>query len=308
MKGTSMYRLTAWVFIFIFFFGAVHTNVIADDQLIRYPLGSSLADFRYAYPVRVLELALDHTVEEYGPARVVNADLAMNTSRTLIELERGKRLDVISSGASRSLEKRFLSVPVGIRKGILGIRLFLIDQNHKARFSSLKTLSELKKMRAGQGFDWLDTRILEKNGFNVVKGTDYGGLFAMLMAGRFDYFPRGVYEAFIEVKQHAQNQSGLIVEPQRALYYPYPDYFWVNQDNPRLAERLRLGMERAVADGSLDKLFESEYGDILRRAQLDKRHTFVIPNMEINNIPNEGNPNYWFFDQMKQEGKLNLIQ
>jgi hypothetical protein len=41
---------------------------IPAERLIRYPAGSAEGDFRYAYPVRVLQLALDRTAREYGPA------------------------------------------------------------------------------------------------------------------------------------------------------------------------------------------------------------------------------------------------
>jgi len=103
-------------------------QAIATEQLVRYPLGSSQDDFRYAYPVRVLQLALDNTAEEYGAVRAVNTTIAMKTSRIISELKKGRFLDVITSGANRDLEKDLLSVPICIRKGILGIRLFLIDK------------------------------------------------------------------------------------------------------------------------------------------------------------------------------------
>lgn len=278
------------------------------EQLIRYPMGSSVGDFRYSYPALVLQLTLDKTAHKFGPARVVNAKLSMNTARILIELEKGQLLDVVSSGASRDLEKRFLPVSIGIRKGILGIRLLLINKKHQPMFSAIRNLEELKKIRAGQGFDWIDTQILKNNGFNVVTGTNYKGLFAMLKSSRFDYFPRGVYEAFPEVEQHSLENPDLSVERSLAIYYSYPDFFWVNKNNTALAERLYEGMEKSIADGSLNRLFENEYGKILQKAELHKRRVFIIPNTEIDYIPYEGNPNYWFIEQIMNKRKSNLAQ
>lgn len=281
---------------------------VAAEQTVRYPSGASANDFRYSYPVRVLQLALDKTAPEYGAARVVSVAEPMSTARIILELEKGERLDVITSGASRELEKRFLPVAVCIRKGILGIRLFLIDEKRQPDYSAIKTLDALKKLSMGQGFDWLDTRILRANGFTVVPGSSYEGLFKMLMLNRFDAFPRAVHEPFVEVQRFAPELPGLTVEKSLALYYPDPDYFWVRKNNTLLAERLRKGLEAAIGDGSFNALFESEFGETIRQARLDKRLIISIPNPELGQIPHAGDPEYWLIDQLKKDGKIRLVQ
>ena len=280
----------------------------AAEQIVRYPSGPSANDFRYSYPVRVLQLALDKTAPEYGAARVVSVAEPMSTARTILELEKGERLDVITSGASRELAQRFLPVTFCIRKGILGIRLFLIDEKRQPEFSSIRTLDALKKLTVGQGADWLDTRILGQNGFNVVPGNSYEGLFKMLMLNRFDAFPRGLYEPFVEVQRFAHELPGLTVEKALALYYPDPDYFWVRKNNMVLAERLRKGLDAAIADGSFNALFESEYGEVIRQATLDKRLIIAIPNPELDQIPHAGDSEYWLINQLKKDGKIDLVQ
>lgn len=277
-------------------------NGVLAEQLIRYPLGNDASDFRYAYPVRLLQLLLDKTAQEYGAARAVNVDLSMTTSRLLTELENGELLDIVTSSVTRNMEKRFLSIPIGIRKGILGLRLFLIDRKFQPKFSAIRQLDELKKMRVGQGADWIDTYILKENGFNVVTGSNYKGLFRMLMMGRFDFFPRGLYEPFKELEQHALELPNLAVEKNLALYYHYPDYFWVNKNNTILAERLQKGFEEAIADGSFNDLYELEFGEVIKQANLERRLIFYIPNTEIDKIPNEGDPKYWFIEKMKSDG------
>ena len=281
---------------------------LATEQLVRYPSGASENDFRYSYPVRVLQLALDKTSSEYGPARVVNTAEPMSTGRIIYELEKGEKLDVITSGASRELGNRFLSVPICIRKGILGIRLFLIDENRQSQLSGIRTLETLKKLSFGQGFDWLDTSILRSNGFNVVPGNNYEGLFTMLMLKRFDVFPRGLHEPFVEVQRFGAQLPGLAVEKTLALYYPDPDYFWVRKANTVLAERLRKGMEMAIADGSFNTLFESEFGESIRQAKLDERLFFSLQNPELDKLPNSSDPEYWLIEQLKKAGKVHFAQ
>lgn len=45
---------------------------------------------------------------------------------------------------------------------------------------------------------WSTTRVLTENGFNVVTGLDYEGLFKMLTKGRFITFGRGINETHRE--------------------------------------------------------------------------------------------------------------
>jgi len=214
----------------------------------------------------------------------------------MAELSRGEMLDVASFPAEHGLTQLFVPVPICIRKGILGIRLLLIDGRRQAEFSAIHDLAGLKKLTAGQGRDWVDTRILQGNGFKVETTASYEGLFAMLMSGRFDFFPRGVYEPFMEVQQHAQQMPNLAVEKTLALYYPSPDFFWVRKGNEALAERLRKGLEAAVADGSYEKLFQHEFAETIRTAHLDQRRILRIDNPEYNVMPHAGDARYWLAD------------
>ena len=281
-------------------FGLCRAETTAVQQ-IRYPAGSFTGDFRFSYPIRVLQLALDKTAREYGPAQAVYAATPMNTVRIASELERGLLLDVATFPASRDLDRRFNAVPFDIRKGILGIRLFLIDRKQQARFDRVKSVKDLQRMKAGQGFDWLDTKILERNGYTVTTSSSYEALFGMLMAGRFDYFPRGLYEPFEEQRAHQEELPDLTVENSLALYYPYPDYFHVRKGNTVLATRLQKGLELALQDGSFDALFNAEFGTAIKLAKLNRRTFFVLTNQELSEIKHACDPKYWFINSIRPD-------
>lgn len=52
----------------------------------------------------------------------------------------------------------------------------------------------------------------------------------------------------------------------------------VNRKNTRLANDIREGLEKAIADGSFDKLFWQDYGDRLRKAHLETRTVIELKN------------------------------
>lgn len=140
------------------------------------------------------------------------------------------------------------------------------------RFSScsisVNALEGLKRVRVAHGQEWPDTLILRANGIDVITSPRYESLFKMLVSERFDYFPRSINEIWDELERHA---GTLQVESRVALHYYYDACFMVNKNCARLAEDIREGLERAVADGSFDRLFNEYHGELLRKARLDQR-------------------------------------
>jgi len=88
----------------------------------------------------------------------------------------------------------------------------------------------------------------------------------MLKAGRFDYFPRGLYQIKNELDTYAE--WGFAIVPDLALHYPNAIHFFVAKDNTALAKRIELGLIRAKADGSFEALNESFTQFIWARQQL----------------------------------------
>ena len=103
----------------------------------------------------------------------------------------------------------------------------------------------------------------------------------MLRGGRFDYFPRGVNEAWAELEAHPN--EGLIVESTLMLSYPAPLYFFVRNGNEQQAQRIQTGLEAMIDDGSFDALFESHASlrNFLNQAKLRQRKVFTLHNPEL---------------------------
>ncbi|WP_172201142.1 MULTISPECIES: transporter substrate-binding domain-containing protein [unclassified Niveibacterium] len=265
----------------------------AGETIVRFPRGANPTDFRYTYPVRILQLALDKTAAEDGPARAVQATEPMTNARIQAEIERGGLIDIANYPPGRDLTQRLQAIPICIRKGILGIRIFIIDRKQAPRFAAVRTLDDLKALSAGQLKDWLDTRVLRANGLQVVTSENYEDLFEMLATGKFDYFPRGVHEPYREVEPRALRFPDLMVEETLALNYPLPDYFFVRKGNTALANRVQRGLERAIADGSFEAAFQKEFAESLRRAKVAQRNIIHLDNPDVGPLPNPDDPKRW---------------
>lgn len=254
----------------------------------------SQADKRYDYPETILRKALDATLESDGQYIVAYAPTSMVRNRALTEIITGEQLNVHIAATRNEWEERAIPIRIPILKGLLGYRLFLVHRKDLPKFSGLKDIEDLKKLRAGVGAQWTTTMVLREAGFEVITGTNYEGLFRMLDLNRFDYFPRGVNEIFAEFESRKSLYPDLQIEPTKAMYFPTPSYFFVSPKYPELAERIRKGLQLLILSGVFDKLFEEAYGDAISKANLNKRHIFTFENPLLPAQTPLDQPELWF--------------
>lgn len=244
------------------------------QAVVYYPRPESATDPRVAYPLTLLQLALDKAsaAVELRPSKA-----HMVQGRALSELERGSgTVHIVWSMTSRERESRLLPIRIPIYKGLIGWRIPLVRAQDVGALDGVASASDLRAFQAGQGHDWPDTTILRDNGLAVHGAPDYEGLFQMLQMGRFAYFPRSVIEVWAEAALHAN--KGIVVDPNLVLHYPAAFYYFVNRDQAALAQTLERGLEKAIADGSFDRLFHQHFDDELRSSALERRRVIELKN------------------------------
>lgn len=210
----------------------------------------------YEYRWKLLELALGRTRtgDETIRLRPFPEDVTQNRGVQLLE---SGAIDVIALGTNAEREARMRPVKIDILRGIVGFRIFVIRAADQARIARLGVEELRTKLTFGLNSQWADLPVMRANGFSVETSTSYENLFVMLAAARFDAFPRGLNEAAREVAERKQAYPTLAVERTKALFFPFPIYFWVNKDNKALAERIERGLLLALEDGSFRSLFET---------------------------------------------------
>lgn len=259
------------------------------EVVVHYPRPESEPDVRSVYAQRLLELVLQRAYTTY---RLELHPVRMQQGRAIVRLKNGQGIEVLSTMTSADREQELLPVRIPIDKGLIGWRLLLINKEQAQKFASVGSLKELKMLLAGQGSDWPDVRIMRANGLTVYDGTsNYVSLFSMLERQRIDYFPRSVTEIWSEADQYQQR---LMVEPSIVLRYPSAMYYFVRKGNVQLATDIREGLEKMIADGSFDKLFQEHFGDMIARSNLKQRRILDLSNpLMPDRMPVE-RKNLWF--------------
>lgn len=227
-----------------------------------------------AYAVDVLRIALKHMPTAYA-LKIGTSDITQ--TRAIENLESGQ-MDVMWLASNQTVENRLLPVRFPLLKGLLGHRVFIINADNQPRFSQIRNFNDLSQLKFGQGFGWPDVDILRHNGLRVVTTSKYQNLFPMTDGNRFDAFPRGVLEPWVELATHPSLH--LAVEQQIVLIYTLPFYFFVTRDNEQLAEEIHTALDAALADGSFDQFFFNAgmVKEALARADLRNRKAFRITN------------------------------
>jgi len=278
VHGTSIRRSWAAVLMLLW------TACAGAATVVVYPLTGAGIDSRYDYDWAVLRTALLKTVAHYGAFEMRQSQTTMSAQRVTQELaNQPGRINIFVRATDPDLEQQFLPIRLPVDRGLLSYRVFLVREADLPRFAAVRSIDDLRRFRVGQGKGWIDVDILRAAQFQVVEGSTYDGLFAMLEAKRFDFFSRAADEATREYDERHTSNPTMAVESTLLLHYPLPRYFFVRRDaeGKLLAERITAGMEMMIRDGSLNELFYRYKGGIIERASLKQRRLLTIANPSL---------------------------
>ncbi len=252
----------------------VVTMAEAATWTITYPRPIDDSDARAQYPIALLKLALDKTGVNY---ELRPSDRILLTGKAMRQLRENREVNVVWSMTDSQREKELTPIRIPIAKGLIGLRVFVINQNKKAKFDNVLSLTDMRKLVPIQGEEWPDTKILQANGFNVFTVPEFREAYDMIKQGKGDFFPRSVMEVDAELEAEGR-RNNFYLEPSMALYYPTAMYYFVSGSNKTLANLIETGLNRAIEDGSFDALFESTYAPILESLGVNERKIFTLEN------------------------------
>lgn len=237
-------------------------------------------DKRYEYNIELLKASLEVTKAEFGEYSISPSEFKDISRKRQVDLVENGKIDVTWEPANSELQDKLNSIKIPIFKGLLGYRLFFINENEIDSFLKINTLDELKSKTMCTGLGWGVTKLYEEEGFKLIVSPAYEGLFEMIEKGRADYFSRGVNEIFTEYKTYSPKYPKLHIESHLALYHPLPFYTYTTKSKKGdlIAKRVEIGVKKLIENGEFDKLFNQYYGDLVKKADISKRKVFRIKN------------------------------
>lgn len=211
---------------------------------------ATVADSEFFFPL--LTLCLEKTVQSHGPFQLEYHPTAQSSERIISNMIKGGPVNTMWTSTSERREQQLDFVPISLLGALSDHRVLLIRINDQPRFDAIATLEQLRTLKAGIGGHWPDAKLLRNNQIPTVTSIYYESLFKMLIAGRFDYFPRGLFEVKDDLDLYSEGK--LTMESGLLLHYPAPFYFFVSPKHPEIRTRIEAGLARAMADGSYQAL------------------------------------------------------
>jgi ABC-type amino acid transport substrate-binding protein len=252
----------------------------------------------------LLRLILKRTEAEFGPCDIEQTEHMLTRMRSAALISRDLGVDLFWGTTTAEREALLHPIRIPLLKGLMGQKILLIHRDDQAVFSAVKTLDDLKNLRAGQGADWPDVEIFLHHKIPVVVSANYESLYKMLAAKRFDFFPRGSNQILSELRHNAE--INIAVEKDLVLVYPAPLYFFVKKGNDQLARRIEKGLREMMADGSYDRYFYQHplIVDAILNLRLQERRVIRITNPLLpTSIPPE-KPEDWMAGLKKHNPEL----
>lgn len=234
-------------------------------------------DIKQSYPLQLLALALEQTGVRYE-LKPTSKSLTEKRSRELLRANR--EVNIIWRSTTRDLEAELLPIRIPIYKGLMGLRVLLLDEENASLLRPIQQLTELRRFIPVQGYNWPDTKVLQANGFEVTTAANLRQMYGILISDSANFSPRSIIDVWDEVSSPAFPPA-LKVEPHLALYYPSATYFFVHSKNLILANLVRSGLERALAKGEFDQLFLSVHKELMESANIEGRTLFELENPEL---------------------------
>ena len=262
---------------------------------IRIPQPRSQYDLSQRYYVELLEKVLKKAAKG-RPIPTIKPTLMMEQGRATRELLKGDLIDLFWVGTDLEKEQELRPIRIPLERGLMGFRKFTIRKDRQQDFGHIKTLQQLQEFTACQGAYWPDIDILIAAKLPVIAAPVYENIFKQLVAGRCDYFPRGLHEGLVELKQRSALYPELIRYHDIMLHYPFAVYFFTTKQHEALALWLEQGLEAMIDSGELLQHMQQHglTGHVFPLKAHNSGRWLELPNPGLAPDTDPTNRRYWF--------------
>jgi hypothetical protein len=259
--------------------------MVALQVFIHHAAAETIVSFgnRHAikkhYQHSALILALERTIPTHGTYTMNYIKEPMNAKRTKVDLKKGTYPNLVAASVGNTAEfEQFSYAPFPIELGVLGFRFPILHINNAAVYSTFNSIEQLNTLRIIQGVGWFDSKILEENGFSQVIEVKDEAFGKMLLADRADLY----FSSLSDINTHLTDT--IVLNKSFVLYYHSPRFYIASKKNSAIIERIYHGLTLAFDDGSLEKLLNDYFSNVLLKVDFKKRNVIKLENSRIKNI------------------------
>jgi hypothetical protein len=225
-----------------------------------------------------LDKALERSIARYGSYKVEPVVTELSVARLHQEVLKGDLVNIIVSNAVHSgVNEELIPIDIPLDKGLNGYRVAFIRADDQDRVNHVTDIAGLRQLRSGTGEHWNDVPIYRYNDIPLITGQDES-LPLMLEHGRFDLFPRPATGVLEEYNTYRKQYPGLAIDQHLLIHYPLGMYAFVSKSMPRLAERIRYGLQEMQNDGSFDGHFDKYFAQMIADLRFPQRTIVELEN------------------------------
>lgn len=234
-------------------------------------------DSQNQFQFELIERAMEVTHSEFGAFVLRPYGGAPTAKRQSILMSEGKLMNIQwASPGTPIAQAEVIPIPINILRGLLGLRICLINQSDLPRFAQIQTLDDLRQIKIGQGQDWTDTLIYRSNQVPLFESAGLTQLFPLLATHRIDCLPLGANEIGVKYAEQQPLHPNMTIEPALLLYYNFPTYLYISKNHPKLAQRTLAGLQILKASGEYDRMFWRYFAKQLAPLDLHKRRIICL--------------------------------
>ena len=262
-------------------------------------LDRGIGDDENAFHYRLLKLVLERSGSSYVLG--LSAEMQPQDEAVSALVHGGDdpsrnplRITVGVYGAGKELNRQLQSVPIPVSGGILGLRVGWSNRYDVPLLKTVDDVADLRSILLAQGVSWSDVEIFDTSGLQTY--TDRSeNLFRLVDNRRVQLYPRGITELEDEYPVVRGKYTQTVLDPHLLIAYPFAGFFYVGSDQQDLANAIQIGFERAIADGSYQRLLEESIFTpwLKKNLNLESRSIIILPNPNAHAALADVNPKHW---------------
>lgn len=203
----------------------------------------------------------------------------MSIARVNREVIKGDLINtIVRAPGSNEMNEGLIPVDIPLDKGLNGYRVAFIRSGDQSRIARIEDITGLRQMRIGIGQQWLDVPIYEHSNIPLIAAREFDSLLGMLQLGRFDLLPRPATAVYSEYNVYKARYPSLAIDQHLLIRYPLGMYAFVSKSTPRLAERIRYGLEEMQKDGNFDRYFNEHFSEVIAKLKFRQRALIELEN------------------------------